>query len=162
MVPTGSSFGGLLRHLRLKAGMTNQQLADELGITRGVISWWETSSLRPSEMYVRKMANAFNLYLPAEERMSEDDLVAAWRDSRRNYDEEIKEMRRMRGLRLKHSNRGRKEVRHEVQSFLEEKYINQIYELIGVAYPSQSQVVRQLLIEALNSKRIIKKMQENS
>ena len=42
--------GGVIRHLRSKVGLTQEELAQALGITVGTVSRWEKGRFRPSRL----------------------------------------------------------------------------------------------------------------
>ncbi|MDM8331558.1 helix-turn-helix transcriptional regulator [Limosilactobacillus pontis] len=50
-----------LRGLRVGAGMTQQELADKLGVTHISVSRWETGKSIPSPKYIKKMADMFGV-----------------------------------------------------------------------------------------------------
>lgn len=74
-------FAQQLRTKRKKAGMTQQQLADEMNVSRKTISGWETGRNRPDIDSLRKMADIYHISL--------DDLV-----SNAKGDESTKKFRR--------------------------------------------------------------------
>ena len=55
------NFGVILKRLRLQAGMTQKQLADKLGITKSVISYYELSERAPSAEMLVKIAGIFHV-----------------------------------------------------------------------------------------------------
>ncbi|TDD62068.1 XRE family transcriptional regulator [Kribbella antibiotica] len=55
---TDSSFGGLLKQLRVQACLSQQQLADQLGTTQSAIARLEAGSARPSFVTLEKLAEA--------------------------------------------------------------------------------------------------------
>ena len=50
-----------LRGLRVGAGMTQQELADKLGVTHISVSRWETGKSIPSPKYIKEMADMFGV-----------------------------------------------------------------------------------------------------
>lgn len=50
-----------LRGLRIGAGLTQQQLADKLGVSHISVSRWETGKAIPSPRYIKKMADMFGV-----------------------------------------------------------------------------------------------------
>lgn len=54
-------FGSLLKDLRLKSGLTQKQLADKIGITKAVISYYELQERQPSPDVIIKLANVFHV-----------------------------------------------------------------------------------------------------
>ncbi len=55
------NFGKLLKELRLKAGLTQKQLAAQIGITKSVISFYELQERTPSPAVLVKLAAAFHV-----------------------------------------------------------------------------------------------------
>ena len=54
-------FGGILKELRLQAGMTQKDLASMVGVTKSVISYYELSERSPSPEILIKLANVFHV-----------------------------------------------------------------------------------------------------
>ena len=54
-------FGGILKELRLQAGMTQKDLASMVGVTKSVISYYELSERSPSPEILFKLANVFHV-----------------------------------------------------------------------------------------------------
>lgn len=54
-------FGIKLRELRLNAGLTQQQLAAQLGITKSVVSYYELQERYPSPEVLIKIASVFHV-----------------------------------------------------------------------------------------------------
>lgn len=50
-----------LRGLRVGAGMTQQELANKLGVTHISVSRWETGKSIPSPKYIKEMADMFGV-----------------------------------------------------------------------------------------------------
>ena len=50
-----------LRGLRVGADMTQQELADKLGVTHISVSRWETGKSIPSPKYIKEMADMFGV-----------------------------------------------------------------------------------------------------
>ena len=78
-------FGLKLKELRKQAGMTQQQLAEKLGITKSVVSYYELSERTPSPDVLKDLAIIFHVstdYLLGIERaktidvsdLSDDDI----------------------------------------------------------------------------------------
>lgn len=70
-------FGNTLKTLRLRKNMTQAQLARKLGLTRSVISAYETNLRLPSYDVLIHIAQIFNVstdYLLGIERQQEIDL----------------------------------------------------------------------------------------
>lgn len=54
-------FSNRLKELRLQAGLTQLQLAQRLGITKSVISFYELSERAPSPDVLIRLANIFHV-----------------------------------------------------------------------------------------------------
>lgn len=54
-------FGSKLKELRMQNGLTQQQLATQLGVTKSVISFYERQERTPSPEVLRKMAAIFRV-----------------------------------------------------------------------------------------------------
>ena len=54
-------FGGRLKELRKQHGMTQQQLADRIGVTKSVISFYELKERAPSPEILIKLAYIFHV-----------------------------------------------------------------------------------------------------
>lgn len=54
-------FGDKLKDLRQQAGLTQKQLAERLGVTKSVISFYERSERTPSPDVLRKLAAVFHV-----------------------------------------------------------------------------------------------------
>lgn len=54
-------FGNKLKELRQQAGLTQKQLAEQLGVTKSVISFYERSERTPSPDVLRKLASVFHV-----------------------------------------------------------------------------------------------------
>ena len=55
------NFGNRLKEMRIQAGMTQQQLASKLGITKSVISFYELRERTPSPEILVKLAAEFKV-----------------------------------------------------------------------------------------------------
>ena len=55
------TFGEKIREERLKAGLTQQQLADRLKVGNNQISQWETGKRKPKLLTLRKIAKAIGI-----------------------------------------------------------------------------------------------------
>lgn len=53
-------FGHRLKHLRQNAGWTQKQLAQKMGITSSVVSYYELSERNPSPEILIKLARIFH------------------------------------------------------------------------------------------------------
>ena len=76
-------FGNVLKTLRLKKGMTQAQLAFKLGVTKSVISAYETGLRLPSYDILIHIAKLFNVstdYLLGMENRREIDLSGLTED----------------------------------------------------------------------------------
>lgn len=54
-------FGSTLKKLRLQSGMTQKQLADKIGLTKAVISYYELQERYPSPEVLVKLASIFHV-----------------------------------------------------------------------------------------------------
>ncbi len=70
-------FGKILRSLRIKAGLTQKQLAEKMGVTSSVVSYYELSERNPSPEILVKLSHIFHVttdYLLGIEREKNDSL----------------------------------------------------------------------------------------
>jgi transcriptional regulator with XRE-family HTH domain len=70
-------FGAKLKDLRKQAGMTQQELATKLGITKSVVSYYELSERTPSPEILKDLAIIFRVsadYLLGIERTKTIDV----------------------------------------------------------------------------------------
>ncbi len=64
-------FGAILKELRSKSNLTQEKLAKQIGITKAVVSRYETNQIVPPFETVRAIARIFNVsldYLGGNER----------------------------------------------------------------------------------------------
>ena len=54
-------FGNVLKKLRQQEGLTQQQLANKLGVTKSVISYYELQERYPSPDVLTKLAQIFHV-----------------------------------------------------------------------------------------------------
>lgn len=54
-------FGERLKKMRLQEGMTQQQLAERLGVTKSVVSYYELQERYPSPEILVKLASIFHV-----------------------------------------------------------------------------------------------------
>lgn len=54
-------FGNKLKELRTQNGLTQQQLATQLGVTKSVVSFYERQERTPSPDILRKLAAVFHV-----------------------------------------------------------------------------------------------------
>ncbi len=54
-------FGNTLKKLRLQEGLTQQQLANRLGVTKSVVSYYELQERYPSPEVLTKLASIFHV-----------------------------------------------------------------------------------------------------
>lgn len=54
-------FGKRLKELRLQAGLTQKQLADQIGVTKSVVSYYELQERYPSPDVLIKLAGIFHV-----------------------------------------------------------------------------------------------------
>ena len=72
------NFGNRLKELRLQAGLTQKQLADQLNITKSVVSFYELRERTPSPEVLIKLATIFHVstdYLLGIERSKSVDIT---------------------------------------------------------------------------------------
>lgn len=70
-----ANFGNILKELRVQSGMTQQQLAEKLGVTKSVVSYYELSERTPSPEILLKLAALFHVstdFLLGKERQPKD------------------------------------------------------------------------------------------
>ena len=66
-------FGNLLCELRMKAKLTQGELAIKLGVTNKAISKWENGKAKPTTDTLKKLAILFNI--PIEELLQIKDIT---------------------------------------------------------------------------------------
>lgn len=66
------TFGDKLKKLRSDNGLTQEQLADKIFVTRTAISKWETNNGYPSIDSLKVISNLFNISI--DELISDDDI----------------------------------------------------------------------------------------
>lgn len=54
-------FGNKLKKLRLNAGLSQKELADRMGVTKSVISYYELQERTPSPEILKKLAFIFHV-----------------------------------------------------------------------------------------------------
>ena len=54
-------FGTKLKELRAESGLTQKQLADQLGVSKSVVSFYERQERVPSPDVLRKLASIFRV-----------------------------------------------------------------------------------------------------
>ena len=70
-------FGSKLRELRQQSGLTQLQLAKQIGVTKSVISYYELNERAPSPDVLKKFASVFHVtsdYLLGIERAKTLDI----------------------------------------------------------------------------------------
>lgn len=70
-------FGNRLKELRTKAGLMQKQLANQLGVTASVVSYYELSERSPSPEVLVKLARIFHVstdYLLGIQRSEDESL----------------------------------------------------------------------------------------
>lgn len=55
------NFGKVLKELRLKSGLTQKQLAEQIGITKSVVSFYELQERIPSPAVLVKLSAVFHV-----------------------------------------------------------------------------------------------------
>lgn len=56
-----SAFSERLKDLRIDAGMTSDQLAKKIGVTKSTISFWENGVNEPKASYIVAVAKVFSV-----------------------------------------------------------------------------------------------------
>ena len=54
-------FGNRIKELRHKAGITQKQLADQIGVSKSVVSFYERQERTPSPDVLRKLSTVFHV-----------------------------------------------------------------------------------------------------
>lgn len=68
-------FSKNIKHLRVLKGLTTRQLGDEIDVSQGTISRWETATAEPGSEMIQRVATFFGL--PVEYFIRED-LASKW------------------------------------------------------------------------------------
>ena len=55
------NFGERLKELRLEKGLTQKQLANEIGNTQSAIVYWESNKQEPTISTLKKLCRFFNV-----------------------------------------------------------------------------------------------------
>ena len=90
-------FGDRLKELRKKSGLTQAQLAERIGVTKSVISFYEQRERSPSPSVLIKMAKVFRVstdYLLGIERQQVIDISDLSKEQIRLVEAIIAEMRK--------------------------------------------------------------------
>lgn len=61
MIIVEFDFGTRLKELRLQAGLTQKQLAEQIGVTKSVVSFYELRERTPSPEILIKLATVFHV-----------------------------------------------------------------------------------------------------
>ncbi len=56
-----NSFSQNLKYLRISAGIGQVQLANDIGVSKGIISLWENGKREPTMSYLIALAKYFNV-----------------------------------------------------------------------------------------------------
>jgi len=56
-----NNLGNRIKELRIENGLTQPQLAEKVGVSKAVISFWENGINEPKASYVVKLAKCFNV-----------------------------------------------------------------------------------------------------
>ena len=64
-----------IKELRLKAGLTQEQLAKEVEITRQAISQYEKTNRQPKVEIAQKLADYFNVSVPYLQGIDDEDYI---------------------------------------------------------------------------------------
>ena len=54
-------FGNKLKQLRIQANLTQKQVADKIGVTKSVVSYYELQERYPSPEVLKKLAQIFHV-----------------------------------------------------------------------------------------------------
>ena len=54
-------FAENLKNLRLQEGLTQPQLAEKLGVSKGMISFWENGVYEPTAYHIVEIAKFFHI-----------------------------------------------------------------------------------------------------
>lgn len=54
-------IGQRIRELRIDAGISQQKLAEEIGVNRSAVSFWESGTNEPKATYIAKLAKFFGV-----------------------------------------------------------------------------------------------------
>lgn len=73
------NFGTVLKKFRQESGLSQQQVADALGLQRSTYAYYETNKSRPSYECLKEISRLYNLKV--------DELLLSVSDSRVNSDE---------------------------------------------------------------------------
>lgn len=88
-------FNDVLRQLRIKAGMSQEELANKLGLAKSTISMYESGSREPSLEILEAIADIFNVDMNT---LTDSKKSAALSDELQDYLEELKNREEMRML----------------------------------------------------------------
>ena len=90
------SFNIKLRTLRKKKGLTQKELAGDLGVALSTVAMWETANREPDLATIRKIAEYFDISI---EELVNDELELGYANytlkNNARYDEEIISIRNM-------------------------------------------------------------------
>ena len=64
-------FAENLKNLRQQAGLTQPELAEAIGVSNGMISFWENGVYQPTATNIIKIARYF--HITSDELLSDDD-----------------------------------------------------------------------------------------
>jgi len=56
-----NDLGARIKTLRIEAGYTQPQLAEKIGVSKAVISFWENGVNEPKAGYIKLLAKCFNV-----------------------------------------------------------------------------------------------------
>lgn len=54
-------LGTRIRNLRISAGLSQPQLAEAVGVSKAVVSFWENDINEPKASYIKALAVVFNV-----------------------------------------------------------------------------------------------------
>lgn len=56
-----NELGARIKSLRIEAGYTQPQLAEKIGVSKAVISFWENGVNEPKASYIKLLAKCFKV-----------------------------------------------------------------------------------------------------
>ncbi|WP_163832279.1 helix-turn-helix transcriptional regulator [Spartinivicinus ruber] len=90
-----------LRVSRQATHLSQQELADKLGVTKSAVGAWETGRTSPSQIVLREMSNIFDIpieWLASDETYITDDWLETGFDKNSDFKDRLKAVRKYRNL----------------------------------------------------------------